>query len=106
GDSVSGYYRNTDGTAWTTFGGIPTRPTVEAKEDPTIHSRPDIGKVIFGEQRIAGTPLIIAMEVPERVVLAGARRTVRGLGALSVALAIAGAGLAWIVGGRVARPIT
>jgi PAS domain S-box-containing protein len=106
GDSVSGYYRNNDGTAWTTFGGVPTRPTNRSTTDTSIHSRPDIGKVIFAEQRITGTPLVMAMEVPERVVLAGARRTVRGLGALSVALAIAGAGLAWIVGGRVARPIT
>ena len=46
------------------------------------------------------------MEVSEGVVLSAARRAVRALGALSVALVIAGAALAWVIGGRVARPIT
>jgi PAS domain S-box-containing protein len=106
GDSVAGYYRNVDGTAWTTFGGHPTRPTERSPTDSTAHSRPGIGRVIFAEQRIPGTPLVVAMEVPERVALIGARRTVRALGALSIILAIVGAGLAWAVGWRVARPIT
>jgi PAS domain S-box-containing protein len=106
GDSVAGYYRNVDGTVWTTLGGHPTRPTERSPTDSTAYSRPDVGKVIFAEQRIVGTPLVLAMEVPERVALIGARRTVRALGALSIILAIVGAALAWAVGARVARPIT
>ena len=106
GESVAGYYHNVDGTGWTTFGGAPTQPTIRSSTDSAVHSRPGVGTVIFAEQRVAGTPLVMAMEVSERVVLSAARRTVRALGALSVALAIAGAGLAWLIGGRVARPIT
>jgi PAS domain S-box-containing protein len=106
GDSVAGYYRNVDGTVWTTIGGHPARPPERSPTDSTIRSRPDVGKVIFAEQRVAGTPLVLAMEIPERVALIGARRTVRALGALSIILAIVGAVLAWVVGARVARPIT
>ena len=106
GDSVAAYYRNADGTGWTTFGGHPTRPPERSPTDSTIRSRPDVGRVIFAERRVAGTPLVLVMEVPERIALVGARRTIRALGALSIILAIAGAGLAWVVGAGVARPIT
>ena len=106
GDSVAGYFHNVDGTGWTTFGGAPTQPTLRSVTDSAVHTRPGVGTVIFAEQRVAGQPLVLAMEVSERVTLGGARRAVRALGAFSVALVIAGAGLAWLIGGRVARPIT
>ena len=106
GDSVAGYYHNADGTGWTTFGGTPTQPTIRSLTDSAVHTRPGVGTVIFAEQRVAGQPLVLAMEVSERVTLSSARRTVRALGTLSVVLVIAGAGLAWVIGGRVARPIT
>jgi PAS domain S-box-containing protein len=105
GDSVAGYYRNIDGTSWTTLGGSRIAPPEMSATDTTLRTRANTGKVIFAEQRIAGTPLILAMEVPERIVLADATRLVRQLGILSVLLALVGGVLAWMVGGRAARPI-
>ena len=106
GDSVSGYYRNVDGTGWTSFGGSPTQATLRSTTDTAVHHRPDVGRVIFAEERVAGTQLVMAMELPERLALSSARRIVRALSAMSVVLVIASAGVAWLIGGRVARPIT
>ncbi|MEO6879197.1 MAG: histidine kinase dimerization/phospho-acceptor domain-containing protein, partial [Gemmatimonadaceae bacterium] len=105
GDSVTGYYRNVDGTQWTTFGGVPTGPPIIAAGDSAVRSRPSTGRVIFAEDRVAGTPLVLSMEVPETSVLAGSRTTVRRLGLLSIVLTLLGALLAWLAGRRVARPL-
>jgi PAS domain S-box-containing protein len=105
GDSVTGYYRNVDGTEWTTFGGTPSNPPIVAASDSGVRLRPLIGRVIFAEDRVAGTPLVLSMEVSEASVLAGSRATVRRLGLLSVVLTILGALLAWFAGRRVGRPL-
>ena len=105
GDSASGYYHNTDGTTWTTFGGVEAEPpdTVAGKKDAL--SRPALGRLISAEARIPGTPLVLRMEVPRRVVMSAAMATVKRLIVFSVAITLVGAFMAWWAGRRVARPL-
>jgi PAS domain S-box-containing protein len=105
GDSVSGFYHNTDGSTWTTFGGVSASPPLGGASPTGERQRPGAGNVLFAESRIAGTPLVITMEVSERSVLARSRQVVRRLSAFSVVLTFVGALLAWLVGRRVARPL-
>jgi len=102
GDSVTGYYRNVDGTGWTTFGGAVAGPPIVAG---SRHVRPDLGEMIFSESRIPGTQLVLVMTIPKRVVLAGATSTIRKLAAFAVLLTVLAALLAWFAGHRVARPL-
>lgn len=105
GDSAVGYYHNADGTAWTTFGGAAAAAPDSVGGKSDVLSRPQLGEMISAEERIPGTPLVLAMEVPRRVVVAAAMATVRRLIAFSVALAVVGALAAWWAGRRVARPL-
>jgi PAS domain S-box-containing protein len=104
GDSVTGYYRNVDGSTWTTFGGVPAAPPLSAS-DSGERTRPRVGRVIYAEDRVAGTPLVLSMEVPERSVLIGPKATIRRLAMLSVVLTMIGALVAWLAGRRAARPL-
>lgn len=105
GDSAIGYYHNADGTAWTTFGGAAATPPDSVAGKPGALSRPALGRLISAEQRIPGTPLVLTMEVPRRVVVSAAMQTVKRLVAFSVALTIVGGLIAWWAGRRVARPL-
>ncbi|HEY4215753.1 MAG TPA: ATP-binding protein [Gemmatimonadaceae bacterium] len=105
GDSVTGFYRNVDGTTWTTFGGVPAIPPIIASADSAVRTRPGAGRVMFAEDRVPGTPLVLSMEVPERSVLAGSEATVRRLALFGLLLTALGALLAWTAGRRVARPL-
>ncbi len=106
GDSVSGYYRNVDGGTWVTFGGAPATPPGISPRDSTVRSRESTGELIYAEQRVAGTPLVLGLEVPRATVIAGAQSKVRQLGILAVVLTCVAGTLAWIVGQRVAKPLT
>ena len=102
GDSVTGYYRNADGTGWTTFGGLPASPPNVTQ---TGRARAGVGELLFAESAIAGTPVMLVMEIPKRIVVASAAGAVKQLTTLAVALTIIAAALAWWTGRRVARPL-
>jgi signal transduction histidine kinase len=102
GDSVSGYYRNVDGSGWTTIGGVPaSQPQIT----PEGRTRAGTGDLLFAEERIAGTPLTLVMEIPKRIVVASAAGAVRQLTTLAVVLTLLAAALAWWTGRQVARPL-
>lgn len=102
GDSVAGYYHNADGTGWTSFGGAPA-----AAPNTTVvpRKRPGVGRVLFAEQAIEGTPLVVAMETSQRSVLARPGLTIRWLSVFAVVLTLLAAAFAWLVGRAVARPL-
>ena len=102
GDSVTGYYRNVDGSGWTTFGGRPASPPQITENDRT---RPGAGELLFAEGRIAGTPLVLVMSIPKRIVIASAAGAVKQLTTLAIVLTVIAAALAWWTGRRVARPL-
>ncbi|HXT14892.1 MAG TPA: HAMP domain-containing sensor histidine kinase [Gemmatimonadaceae bacterium] len=105
GNDVTTYYRNADGTAWTRIDGA---PLAAARLDSTarglIGERPD-GPSVHEEERVAATPLIVGMELPEAAVLSGPRAVVRRLILLSIILLLTGSLLVWLVARRVARPL-
>jgi signal transduction histidine kinase len=103
GNSVAGYYRNADGSSWTTLGGSPAEPPDMTRDNERM--RPTVGPLIFAEEKVAGTQLVLEMEAPRAVIVEGAMSTVRSLGGLSAILTIVGALIAWTLGRRVAQPL-
>ncbi|HET7621487.1 MAG TPA: ATP-binding protein [Gemmatimonadaceae bacterium] len=104
GNATIGYFHNIDGSVWTTIGGVPAQPPdgISAGGD---RARPEIGSVIYADERIPGTPLALAMEVPRTAVIQRATTSVRRLAMVSAALTFLGALVAWLIGKRVARPL-
>jgi signal transduction histidine kinase len=108
GNSAAGYYRNADGSTWTSFGGAPESPadsTLSSKGGKGERIRP-AGRVLFAEARVAGTPLVLGMEAPRSAILTVANATARQLALLGVMLTLVGALITWFVGRRVLRPLT
>jgi PAS domain S-box-containing protein len=105
GNSATGFYHNIDGSTWTTFGGEPVEAPVAADSNQT-RTRQGVGRVMYAEARIPGTPLVMAMESPRAVVVARPHAVVRRLAAYGIALTILGAIIALVFGQRVMRPLT
>ena len=105
GEGVSIYYRNADGSQWSTVGGSPSSPPTL---DPNDRRRATRGneEVLIAEAPIAGTPLVVAMESRVRDVLAAPRKTLRTLVMVSIAMLIVGMGAALLIGRGVTRPIS
>ena len=66
----------------------------------------DGGEILFREERIGRTPLVVGMHLPARTVLAAPRRTARRILLTSILLAVGGVVSAWLIGRRVARPLS
>jgi PAS domain S-box-containing protein len=105
GNSATGFYHNVDGSAWTSFGGEPVE-SPSATDSSRARIRPDVGPVMYAEARVPGTPLVMAMENPRAVVVAGPQAIVRRLAAYGIALTIFGALVALVIGQWVMRPLT
>ncbi len=105
GNSAIGYFHNIDGSVWTTIGGVPARPPDTLPRDASRRSRAVIGPVIYADERIPGTPLAIAMEVPRSAVVERVNVSVRRLAIFCGALSLIGALVAWLVGRRIAQPL-
>ena len=105
GEGVSIYYRNTDGSQWSTVGGSPSSAP---RLDPSDRHRATRGNedVLIAESPIAGTPLVVAMESRVRDVLATPRKTLRTLVIVSILMLIAGMGAALLIGRGITRPIS
>lgn len=104
GDSVTLYYRNVDNSTWSTRTGVSAAP----------HSQPDTvsgtalagnDRLLFHEERIPGTPLMVGMSVPERTIVSRVRRPMRTLASLALVLLVGGVVAAWLIGRSVARPL-
>lgn len=103
GDSVTLYYRNADGSLWTTMTGRAMSPM--QRLDST-HARMANGMdLLVREDRIGATPLIVGMYVPTDAVLQRPRRTLETVLLLISGLVLAGALASWAIGRSVARPL-
>jgi signal transduction histidine kinase len=71
----------------------------------TFTVRPGVGRTIFGEARVAGTPWMTVLETPVSSVHARPRGTLLTLALLSLLLIAGGAALSWLVSRRVTRPL-
>ena len=107
GADVRAYYRNVDGSLWMTLSG--NAATAPAQRDSSargvVVSRAGVGELLTVERRIAGSPFILALEMPLRSVLAEPRATLGTLALLSFLLLVAGAAAAWLVSRRITRPL-
>jgi len=106
GEGVSMFYRNADGSVWSSVGGTPSSPSRPMPNDSTRATRGTGEEVLIAQAPIAGTPLVITMESRLGNVLAAPRKTLRKLLMVGLALLIAGMGAALLIGKDVARPIT
>jgi signal transduction histidine kinase len=105
GHTVYSYYRNSDGTGWTTLsGGIAAPPVVDSGFPPKI-TRAGIGEILSTDEEINGTPLVISMEAPMSEVLSEPRRILRMLAFLSVVLIAVGVLGSWLIARRVTEPL-
>ena len=105
GEGVSMFYRNADGSVWSSVGGAPAPPSRLLPNDTTRGTR-GTEKVLVAQAPIGGTPLVITMESRLGGVLAAPRKTLRKLLLVGLALLIAGMGAALLIGKGIARPIT
>jgi PAS domain S-box-containing protein len=106
GNSAIGYFHNLDGSGWTTIGGTPAQPPDSVSHGGDRRFRAETGPLIFADERIPGTSLALAMEVPRAAVVQRANVSVRRLAIFCGALSLLGALVAWLVGKRIARPLS
>jgi signal transduction histidine kinase len=104
GDSVTFYYRNIDGTAWSNRSSVSAAPHTDA-DTVTGTAKLNDERILFHEERIGRTPLVVGMSIPERTIIARTRRSVQKLVWLAGALLVGGVVAAWLIGRSVARPL-
>jgi signal transduction histidine kinase len=104
GDSVSFYYRNVDGTSWSNRSSISAPPHTDA-DTVTGTAKLKGERILFHEERIGRTPLVVGMSIPERTIVSRTRRPVQKLVWLAGALLLGGVVAAWLIGRSVARPL-
>ena len=105
GDSVDLYWRNVDGTSWSTRNSVSAAP-ITYTDTATGEARAATGEpVLFHEERIGRTPLVVGMSLAERAVLARPRRTMRTIIGLAAVLLAAGIVASWLIGRSVGRPL-
>ena len=105
GEGISTYYRNADGGVWTTVTGSPAAPPRRAPNDSGKAIAGSGEPLLIAEAPIAGTPLLVTMDLRVRDVLAPPRATLRQLLLVGLALLIIGMVAALLIGQRIARPI-
>ena len=105
GHTIYPFYRNVDGSGWTTLSGQAATPPAVDVGARVVKSRPGIGEVVGDEERIHGTPLVVAMEAPMSEILAEPRRIVRTLALLSVVLFAVGILGSWLIARKITEPL-
>ncbi len=105
GNSTVGYFHNADGSIWTTIGGTPAHPPDSVSREGNRRFRAALGPMIYADERIPGTSLALAMEVPRAGVVERANSSVRRLAIFSSVLSLLGALVAWLLGRQIARPL-
>ena len=107
GGNVTAYYRDVDRPVWVTIAGEIAAPSeaLDSSGSTVVVRRAGTGRLLSASARIAGTPLAIVLEAPLRDALAPARRSLRRLAAISLAILLAGAVLSWGISRRITRPL-
>ena len=106
GEDVALIIRNTDGSVWTTAAGEQVTPPDrrDSTSEGVSYWRGRERSVAL-EAQVRDTPWMIAIEVPERVLLAAPRATTRRLALFGAILVVLGALIAWRLGRRITRPL-
>jgi signal transduction histidine kinase len=106
GADVDVYVRNRTGDVWASLAGEPSPPPTrrDTAEGGFVAFRPT-GRQLGVEAAVGGTPWVLTLESPSRLLLVEPRATVRRLLLFSALIAVAGVTLSWIVSRRITRPI-
>ena len=107
GPGVTAYYRNDDGSLWTTLGGEIASPPVahESTADGVLVTRGSRARMLSAEHRVTAAPWKIVIEMPEREVLTAPRAAVMRLALLSIFLLLVGATAGWVVSRQITHPL-
>ena len=105
GDSVSMYWRNVDGSSWSTRNSVSAAPHTDADTIAGTARAATGERLLFHEERIGRTPLVVGMSVPQGMVLSRVRRSVGTLFWLSLLLLGGGVIASWAIGRSVGRPL-
>ena len=114
GADVNVYYRNADGSLWTTLQGVPAPAPVaeraEGRRDTLVRAavvrRAGAGQLLAVEEPFRGIPMWLVLELPLDSVLARPRAALLTLAALGLLLTAGGAAASWAIGRRITRPLT
>ena len=105
GDSVEMYWRNVDGSSWSTRTSVSTAPHTDADTVSGTARAANGERLLFHEERVGRTPLVVGMSLSERAVIAATRRPLRTIFGLATALLAAGVLASWLLGRSVGRPL-
>ena len=107
GPGVTAYYRNDDGSLWTTFGGeIASAPVgYDSTADGLVVTRGSRARLLSAGHRMTAAPWEIVIEMPEREILAAPRAAVARLALLSVFLLLVGGTAGWVLSRQISLPL-
>jgi signal transduction histidine kinase len=108
GQRINLFFLNDDNTLWTDLSGARSEPPTFSQDDDTLRAlaRPHAGQSLAAVLPIANTPLKISVEMPYSEVLDRPRGVMRILAVIGIALIALGAVAAWVIGRRLAHPLT
>jgi len=101
------YLRSNTADVWSTISGGDAEPPrlIDSTSGGILVSRPAIGELMAVEQPIAGTPLVLELEIPVDSVLTSTRSTLVKLALMGVLLTLIGGLVSWLVSRRFTTPL-
>jgi signal transduction histidine kinase len=108
GEAVTMHIRNADGSVWARQSGVPEAAPTRSGTVRTgglTYDWPGLGRVLAAEGGMLGTPMVVTLQTPLRLVHARARATVGSLAVASLLILLLGVGAAWVLGRGLARPL-
>jgi len=108
GSDIGLYFHDADDTTWADlYGAAYPAPTHSSRFDDSLRIvRHNAGHAaLAATSPIRGTPLFVTLEYPLDAVLARPIATIRVLATIAILLAVLGAGIAWLMGRRIVRPL-
>jgi signal transduction histidine kinase len=108
GSDIDFYFRNVDDDAWVLLTGTRVAPPSESRkflDSLSVYTHGKKGEYLASTAPIRGTPLLITVERPMRVILARPSAAIRVLMVVGILLAVFGALFAWAISHQLVRPL-
>ncbi len=106
GSDIDFYFR--DDNSWVRLTGAAVRAPTKSRpfgDSLSLYTHGDSVEMLASTTRIRGTPLLITVERPMRMILERPHATIRIVMALGVVLAVLGAAYAWLMTRKLVRPL-
>jgi signal transduction histidine kinase len=108
GSDIDFYFRNADDNTWVLLTGASVAPPTASRpflDTLNLYTHGDKGDFLASTARIRGTPLMITVERPMRMILARPTAMIRVLIVAGVLLAVIGAMIALLISRQLVRPL-